>query len=281
MKFLFAFLFPLSLFAQTASLSIIKTGQATSVEGLIFSGGEYTKKVIVNHSAFLIKNGDKTILFDTGLGSQIDQQFKADMPWWGKIFFDYELLQTAKEQLDKANIKVDQIFLSHVHWDHASGLVDFPDTPVAIPDQELKERDALAVAAVLPSQLKIEESRWKSFQLEDKPYLGFEQSYDVFGDESVMIVPLPGHTFGSVGMFIKTNTHHFFLLGDLVWDTKAITGLHEKMFVASKVVDRNPPQVFEQIKKVHEFMQKNPNVLIVPAHEEKVQKTLGYFPRWL
>jgi glyoxylase-like metal-dependent hydrolase (beta-lactamase superfamily II) len=43
-------------------------------------------------------------------------------------------------------------------------------------------------------------------------------SYDLFGDGSIMLMPLPGHTAGNTGMFInRSNGPRIFLLGDAAW----------------------------------------------------------------
>ena len=104
--------------------SIIKTGEVQTREGLAVAGGSLAKQVMLNHVAILIERDNERVLFDTGLGERIDQQFVDDMPWWGKMFFKYNRLKSARQQMLDAGLPPpSRIVLSHGHWDHASGVV--------------------------------------------------------------------------------------------------------------------------------------------------------------
>lgn len=78
-------------------ISIIKTGDVNTLEAFIYDKGSYFKMMTLNHSAFLVKHPKGLVLFDTGLGKNIDEQFELDMPWWGKIIFSYNKGISAKQ----------------------------------------------------------------------------------------------------------------------------------------------------------------------------------------
>jgi len=44
--------------------------------------------------------------------------------------------------------------------------------------------------------------RYEEYGFENGPYLGFPSSHDVYGDGSIVVVPAPGHTPGSVIVFV-------------------------------------------------------------------------------
>ncbi|UOF02450.1 MBL fold metallo-hydrolase [Bdellovibrio reynosensis] len=263
--------------------SIVRTGTAKTQEALVIQGGAISKKMTLNHSAFLIRHGNDVILLDTGLGKNIDQQFKKDMPVWAKPFFSYEETKAAIDQIPaELKEKIKKIYLTHVHWDHASGLEDFlPGVCVSVPDEEMKELTDRRAAATFPSQFSHADLKWCNFNWSNKAYRGFDQSYDVFGDGTVVAVPLPGHSIGSMGVFVHTKTKDYFLVGDLVWSARAIELGKHKFFVASKIVDRNREKVMEAIEKVREVAKKDKSLIIIPAHDAEVQDTLGYFPKWI
>jgi glyoxylase-like metal-dependent hydrolase (beta-lactamase superfamily II) len=61
------------------------------------------------------------------------------------------------------------------------------------------------------------------------PYLGFPTSHDVYGDGSIVAVPAPGHTPGSVIIFVTLyNETRYALVGDLVWQLGGITLREER-----------------------------------------------------
>lgn len=284
-KFLIMILFISNSWATEVKLSQIKTGEASSSEYLVYNGGEIFKRSISNHTAFLVKHDDEYILFDTGLGTKIDEQFKTDMPWWGKAVFSYENVSPAAEQLKKQNIEIKNIFLSHLHWDHASGLVDFPSSKFHVPTIEMTEiynpNIPPKAAAFLKTQFDFNKNQWNSFEFNKKEFMGFDESYDIFGDQTVVLIPLPGHTLGSAGMIVTTAAKKYFLIGDLVWRKKALETLSPKFFAASLIVDGNRDQVMKSIEKVLAFHKKYPEVEIVPTHDEEVQGRFGYFPDWV
>ena len=95
-----------------------------------------------------------------------------------------------------------------------------------------------------------------------------------------MVVPLRGHTPGSVGIFVNTESgKQFFLIGDTVWRKKGIDLQKGKFWISKKLVDNDGDKVLEQIKMLHDFQQKNPQIIIMPSHDESVQAPFGYFPK--
>ena len=70
--------------------AIIKTSQVAVPQALLVPGGDITRQVNSNFSAFLIKHHGDYLLFDTGLGEQIDAQYQQGMPLWWRPFFTYD-----------------------------------------------------------------------------------------------------------------------------------------------------------------------------------------------
>lgn len=272
-------------YAKSVSLAIIKTGESINSEFLVSSNGNILKKTISNHSAFLIKHDNEYILFDTGLGKKIDTQFHSSMPRIGQSFFNYKKFKSASEQLSDSNIIIDKIFLSHAHWDHASGIVDFEKSKIYMNENELLE---LNFPLNFVKQFSFFKSQFDSMKTSIIPmhfqkntYLGFENSIDLFNDQSLILVSLPGHTYGSMGLFIHTNQKTYFLIGDLTWRLQALNQLEPKFFLASALVDRNKEVVLQTMRKVLKLKQDYPEMVIIPTHDEDVQSQLGYFPKWL
>ena len=138
--------------APDVGFAIIKTSQVAVREGMLVPGGSFLKQINSNFSAFLIKHRQDYLLFDTGMGRQIDGQYQQDMPMWLRLFFKYDHpVVSAREQLDKAGLPpLRRVILSHSHWDHASGVLDFPGVKIGRPPPAHTDRPVSARDPPIP-----------------------------------------------------------------------------------------------------------------------------------
>jgi len=148
-----------------------------------------------------VKHPQGNLLIDTGFGRNIDQQFLT-LPWFLRAITRYTVWQPAVDQLRAAGYdqkSLHAILLTHSHWDHVSGLPDFPGVPVWVTPQERKfiEKGGSGQFGKPFSGIRYEE-----YGFEGGPYLGFPRSHDVYGDGSIVVVPAPGHTPGGVIIFV-------------------------------------------------------------------------------
>ncbi len=264
--------------ATGVKFSIIKTGVAPTYENLTLENGDF-KKVISNHVAFLIEHPQGNILIDTGLGEKIDEQFK-EIPFYLQGAFAYEKMVTAKTQLEKAKIDFKFILITHIHFDHVSGLVDFPSKDIWALPEEIAFKDVASPPAVLKSQVSSSKIKWKPYKLTSSPFMGFTESLDIYGDQSIVIVPLQGHTPGSVGIIITVASgKKVFLIGDTVWRKKGIDTKLGKFWLSKKLVDNNGDQTLKQIQQLHTFQSMHPEITLIPSHDESIHAPFGYFPQ--
>lgn len=268
---------------QAAGLrfSLVKTAETETRDAFTIEGGAWTEKAIANHVAVLIEHHAATLLLDTSLGRQVDQQFESEMPWYDKPLLRYGRVTPVRDQLDRDGIQVDRILLTHSHWDHASGLADFPEVPVWAPYEEIEFSRIAPPPAVLPSQFA-HAIRWMPFEYTNQSFMGFEQSLDLFGDGSLVLVPMVGHTPGSTGLFLTLDDgQRYFFTGDTSWRLEGFTGPREKFWISRNMVDNDRDATFKQLQRVHELMRKDPTLIVVPAHDETTQRSLGYYPNWI
>ena len=267
-------------------LSIIKTGSATTLEAMTFSGGGRVTPRHLSHAAVIFKHPRGNILLDTGLGANVDQQFAEGMPLWLKPLMKYEKTQPARQQLQENGIdpaKLAGVIISHLHWDHASGIEDFPESEIWVNQAALEfaQTHADSDPAFIADQIDSDSIRWTFFNFSDGPYENFEQSTDVFGDGSLVIVPMPGHTIGSVGVFANLQSgKRYFFTGDTTWAIEGFTHPAEKFAISKGLVDGDVDQTREQILKVHALMKTRPDLVVVPAHDYKTHKNIAAFPQF-
>jgi glyoxylase-like metal-dependent hydrolase (beta-lactamase superfamily II) len=263
---------PPAMTTQGVTLKAILAGKMYSSAGFAYRGGSLTEERIFNMGGILVQHPKGTLLFDTGLGKNVDEHFKTT-PWLMQQTARFEKEPTVAEQLKKANIVPQGIILTHAHWDHVSGLEDLPGIPTFLSRAELdfvyKGGDATALAR------KIQGVTYETFDFPDGPYMGFEKSFDLYEDGSVVIVPAPGHTPGSIFVFINTSDgKRYLLIGDTAWQREGYEHPAEKPWLARRLVDDDSDGVRALLIRLNQLQKQMPDLTIVPAHDRRIWEKL-------
>ncbi len=252
----------------------IETGKTLSN----FSIGSTAGSILVRHPA-----GD--LLIDTGNSSHFNDEIHGyPFGTWLKLRFLAGqlnpkvslslLLRQAKE--DPARIR--WVILSHAHLDHAGGLMDLPSKTVLLSQEELvfaNDKRVQAKGYVIPSHLaKFPAAATLKFQ--PQSYETFDESADLYRDGSVVVVPLRGHTPGSVGIFVNlTPTRRFFYVGDAVDDARGFEERVGKSLVL-RDSDNNQELADQIVSRLNDLHEKLPELAIIPAHGRSAY--LKFFP---
>lgn len=209
------------------------------------------------------------LLIDTGFGRDIDTQFQS-LALHFRLATAYTATVPAADQLKSAGLdgRVSAILLTHAHWDHVSGVPDFPGTPVLVTADE--RRYVASGGSVMDLTRSLKDVNWREYSFGGGPYLGFPESRDWYGDGSVVIVPVPGHTPGSVIVFLATpDGKRRALVGDLVWQREGILEREERPFLQRRAADLDEEGVRHGILHMASIAARFPEMSIVPAHDQR------------
>ena len=248
----------------------IQTGITHRNAAFAYRGGALSDKRDFVMNAVLVRHPRGDLLVDAGFSRSVDEQFRL-APTYFRMVTRYERGVPAADQLKRAGYdasRLHAVVLTHAHWDHASGLADFPGVPVWLPAEERRFVDSgselTAVARGLPSV------RYLEYGFDGGRYMGFPRSRDVWGDGSVVIVPAPGHTPGSVIVFLATpsGARHA-LVGDLVWQLEGIQEREERPWLTRFFADVDEARVREQILRMAALSARFPELNVVPAHDSR------------
>lgn len=259
-------------------VSVLHTGKMFSKAGFAYRGGALGEERIFGMAAVLVQHPQGALLIDAGFGRNVDAH-ALTTPWLMRKTSRYEKEIPAVDQLRAAGIDPAQlrgILLTHAHWDHVSGVEDFPGVPVWVTQPE---RDFIAsghIAATLAASFA--NVAYRVYDFPDGPYLGFDSSYDVFKDGTVVVVPAPGHTPGSVITFVTPpGERRYAFVGDLVWQREGVEIPAERPWLSRRLVDVDAASVRNWIVRMHGLAQAVPGLVIVPAHDRRVLETLPKF----
>jgi glyoxylase-like metal-dependent hydrolase (beta-lactamase superfamily II) len=263
---------PPAVTAQGVTVKAILAGKMYASAGFAYRGGSLTEERVFNMGAILVQHPKGTLLFDTGLGKNVDAHFKTT-PWLMQQTTRYEKEPTVAEQLKAAKIVPQGIILTHAHWDHISGLEDLPGITVFLAKAELdfvyNGGEATKLARLLQGVV------YDSFGFPDGPYMGFDKSFDLYDDGSVVVVPAPGHTPGSIFVFITTSdAKRYLLIGDTAWQSEGVDHPAEKPWLTRGLVDNDAEEVRNLLVRLNQLKKQFPDITIVPAHDRRIWESL-------
>lgn len=257
------------------TLAVLHTGKMFSKAGLAYRGGALGEERVFGMAAILVRHPQGTLLIDAGFGRNVDTH-ALSIPWLMRKTSRHEKETPAADQLRAAGLDTAQlrgIVLTHAHWDHVSGLEDFPGVPVLLPQAE---RDFIASGHIATELVEsFGALNYQTYAFGDGPYLGFDSSHDVFKDGTVVIVPAPGHTPGSVITFVTPpGERRYAFVGDLVWQREGIELPAERPWLSRRLVDVDAARVRGWITHMHALAGQVPGLVVVPAHDRRVLETL-------
>lgn len=254
----------------------IETGKTFSN----FSFGSTAGSILVRHPA-----GD--LLIDSGNSSHFNDEIRGyPFGTWFKLRFLAgqltpkiplpELLRRAKE--DPAKLR--WVILSHAHLDHAGGLMDLPRVPVLLSQEELQFANDPNVQAkgfaIATHVSKFPAPGKPTLRFDPQPYETFDESADLYKDGSVVVVPLRGHTPGSVGVFVNLSPNRrLFYVGDAVDDER---GFQERVGKSLVLRDSDSDETLanQVVARLSDLHEKLPELAIIPAHGRSAYKK--FFP---
>jgi glyoxylase-like metal-dependent hydrolase (beta-lactamase superfamily II) len=112
---------------------------------------------------------------------------------------------------DPKNVR--HILATHLHIDHISGAIDFPEAEVHTTYDEWHARERVMRRQAGGAEVRIGE-RLRLHSLDGPPALGFPASHDVFGDGTVLLLDAKGHTHGAVAVAVKLKERWLLHVGD-------------------------------------------------------------------
>jgi len=267
---------------KPVNISIFNAGYCTCPEHLAIQGGKWRNIRFPAMFALIEHPSFGPMLFDTGYSFEF---FKATTTFPNRLYRMMTPVTLMEEELAVIQLKkrgiqpgdIQTVFISHFHADHIAALNEFSRAkftylPRAYQSvRTLKGLKALSrayIPSLLPSDF-VERSNPVS-EKEACPlppeFAPFKSGYDLFGDESVYAVELPGHAIGQLGLICLSNSGQvYFLVADAAWLGCSIQ-TQRPPHAAANLLFSEPDRYRETLHQLHSLHQACPDIHIIPSH---------------
>ena len=245
--------------------------------GPLFGQKGLHAKVICH--CLLIETDQGLVLVDTGLGIQDYLHTKARLgnlvSRLGRIENNLELTAIAQIQslgFDPKDVKY--ILVSHLDFDHAGGISDFPHATVHVLSSEYNATQNFFSfknkARYKPQQFK--QHRYWNFIEPNQGEAWFNlhqvQGFHLFQDE-ILMIPLLGHSKGHSGIAIKQKDGWLLFCGDAYYshlelDPKNRLPMLDKL---ERFFAEDNQMRIENLHKIQQLAQSQSNIDIICAHD--------------
>jgi glyoxylase-like metal-dependent hydrolase (beta-lactamase superfamily II) len=187
------------------------------------SSGSILRRAHLVCHCLLVETDEGLVLVDTGFGVRDvdDPHGRLSRTFLALMAPDLRREMTAIYQIQRLGFspaEVRHIVLTHLDFDHAGGLDDFPNATVHMMASEVS--DATARRSLLdrmryrPQQWGSRE-RWRSYGVDGERWYGFDRVRALDGvTDEIVLFPLIGHTLGHAGVAVRGDAAWMVLAGD-------------------------------------------------------------------
>ncbi|NUR98232.1 MAG: N-acyl homoserine lactonase family protein [Kribbellaceae bacterium] len=223
-------------------------------------------------NVYVVEHTNGLVLFDTGQ----DRASVTDPSYFpggltGVVYsrlarFDIAADETLDAQLGTLGYAagdVDTAVISHLHQDHIGGISQLRGERLVSP-AEWAELSGFSPEArgFLRSHIDVPGRRWKHVQFSPIDDLApFTEGFDVMGDGSIVLLPTPGHTPGSMSMLIRRrDLPPLLMVGDLTYEAALLERRQLPGVGARTELGRTTDKVLALAERL-------PGLVILPAHD--------------
>jgi glyoxylase-like metal-dependent hydrolase (beta-lactamase superfamily II) len=225
-------------------------------------------------TSFVVTHPEATFLVDPALCVDVEQRAIAQLPAALRVAVHppADAVPTITGLAQSGLPPVDFALPTHAHWDHISGLLDFPGLPVHLHRTEREWVSGGPVAPVGGVRDSLQARPVIDYDLDGPPVSTFTRSHDLFGDQSVVLVDLRGHTPGSIGVLVHTRNGWILIAGDAAWHELQVENVRQKSGYPGVLVDEDRDETYRTLQRLHLARHR---IRVVPTHDHQAALRLS------
>ena len=224
--------------------------------------------------AFLVEHPTAgPILIDTGLDASVAEDPARNLGRRHKLTFKerMEAGQAVPAQLEALGIApgdVRLVVMSHLHYDHASGIGQFPGATFVVTRAEWEWAAGHGFLKGYRQQLFDTGGDWRLVDFdapETESHATFGRTLDLLGDGSVRLVSTPGHTMGHQSVLLRLGGGRELLVVADAADTRR--HLDEDL---DTLFRDDEHLYFRSLHEVRHYAQSTPDAVVIPGHDHEL-----------
>ena len=241
-------------------------------------------------NAYVIEHRDGLVLFDTGQDrASVTEPGYFPGGITGALYdrlarFEIgpeDTLSIGMNRLGYALADVGTAVISHLHQDHIGGLgeLDQADILVSRTEWATLSSPLPEMRGLMRRHIDLPGLRWQQIEPEPTNDAGlspFRECHDLFGDGTLVLLPTPGHTPGSMSLLVRRpGRPPLMMVGDLTYDVHVLEDGHVPG-VGSRHRLRESTAMINQMRRRHS------DLAILAAHDpgaaDRLEKATGQAP---
>ena len=221
--------------------------------------------------AYLVEHpGAGPVLIDTGLPAAVAHEGAAALGRAAAIAYRVEMEPewTVVEQLrargvDPIDVKV--IVMTHLHYDHASAVGDFPQATCVVDADEWRAARSGGFTTGYAPKHFAHPFDWREIDFDDPrvtSFATFGRTVDLFGDGAVRLLSTPGHSKGHMSVLLRLESGRELLLtADAAFARRTI----DEELVPVLVDDVH--RYRRSLREIRRYVEQTPSAEVICGHD--------------
>jgi N-acyl homoserine lactone hydrolase len=221
--------------------------------------------------AYLVEHpGAGPVLVDTGFPAAVADEGARALGRAAALAYRVEMRrdEVVTEQLrargvDPIDVKV--VVMTHLHYDHASAVADFPQATFIVDADEWRAAHSGGFTRGYAPKLFAHSFDWREIDFDDPrvtSFATFGRTVDLFGDGAIRLLSTPGHSKGHMSVLVRLESGRELLLtADAAYARRTI----DEELVPVLVDDVH--RYRRSLREIRRYLEQTPSAEVICGHD--------------